>query len=372
LKVHAPNDFAKHIGRGGIYRILVCRPNHRLGNAILLTPLVAELEHLYKGAEIDLVVEGDASAEIFSSFFSVNRIHCLPRHGFKHPLAFLAMLLDIRKTDYDLIVDPCLGSGFSRALTRILRGRRKIGFTDRPANCGLTHPVPLSAAPRHMAKRAISLVRRVTPLEGHDSTEFPSLDIRLTEMERAHGKSVIGSLLASSQQAGSNAVIGIFANATGAKCYPKAWWTELIAALKAQNPCCSIIEIIPMHGRSMLDSQWPGYYSTNIRRMGAVMSAVDLMISADCGVMHLAVASKVATVGMFCVTDEAVYGPYGSRSSPLLTQGKSASETARSIVENFHELLGAQAGFFPSATQEAPTWKAADDAAGSPLGARSY
>jgi len=370
IEVHATNDSAAQIGRSGIYRILVCRPNHRLGNAILLTPLIAELERLYKGAEIDLVVEGDASAEIFSTFFSVNRIHCLPRRGFKHPLAFLAMLLDIRRTEYDLIVDPCVGSGFSRALTRVLRGRRKIGFTDQPANSGLTHPVPLSAAPRHMAKRAISLVRRVTPLEGRDPTEFPGLDIRLTELERVHGKSVIGSLLASSRQTGSNAVIGIFANATGAKCYPKAWWTELIAALKAHDPDCSIIEIIPMHGRSMLDSQWPGYYSTSIRRMGAVMSAVDLMISADCGVMHLAVASKVATVGMFCVTDEAVYGPYGSRNSPLLTPGRSASEAARSIIGNFSELLGPQADP-PRATQEPSSWNAPDNAA-SPLGVPSH
>jgi heptosyltransferase III len=371
LKVHAPNDSAPQIRRDGIYRILVCRPNHRLGNAILLTPLIAELERLYQGAEIDLVVEGHASTGIFSTFFSVNRIYCLPKRGFKHPLAFLAMLLDIRKTAYDLIVDPCVGSGFSRALTRILRGHRKVGFSDKPTNSGLTHRVPLSAAPRHMAKRAISLLRWVTPLDARDSTEFPSLDIRLTDMERAHGKSVIGSLLASSQQTHANAVIGIFANATGAKCYPKAWWTELIAALKALDPRCSIIEIIPMHGRSMLDSQWPGYYSTSIRRMGAVMSAVDLMISADCGVMHLAVASKVSTVGMFCVTDEAVYGPYGSGSSPLLTQGQSASETARSIVDNFHELLGSQAGLFQLTTQDATTWKTPDKAAGSALGAQS-
>jgi ADP-heptose:LPS heptosyltransferase len=280
------------------------------------------------------------------------------------------MLFDIRKTEYDLIVDPCVGSGFSRALTRILRGHRKVGFSDQPTNSGLTHRVPLAAAPRHMAKRAISLLRRVTPLEARDSTEFPRLDIRLTDMERAHGKSVIERLLASSQQTG-NAVIGIFANATGAKCYPKAWWTELIAALKAHNPGCSVIEIIPVHGRSMLDSQWPGYYSTSIRRMGAVMSAVDLMISADCGVMHLAVASRVATVGMFCVTDEAVYGPYGAGSSPLLTRGQSASDTARSIVENFRGLPGSQPDFSLLATPQAHAWKAAGDAADSALGAWS-
>jgi len=33
------------------------------------------------GAEIDIVAEGNAAAEIFSSFFSVNRIYCLPKRG---------------------------------------------------------------------------------------------------------------------------------------------------------------------------------------------------------------------------------------------------------------------------------------------------
>ncbi|HEY8682068.1 MAG TPA: glycosyltransferase family 9 protein, partial [Rhodanobacter sp.] len=147
-----------------------------------------------------------------------------------------------------------------------------------------------------MAKRAVSLSRWHGAGKDDAAAEFPMLDIRLTELERAHGKSVIRDLLAASPQPRATGVIGIFVNATGAKRYPKAWWAELIAALKALCPCCGMVEIIPTHGKSMLDSQWSGYYSTSIRRMGAVMSGVDLMISADCGVMHLAVASKVPTV----------------------------------------------------------------------------
>lgn len=339
MNVSFPDGRAGQIGREGIYRILVCRPNHRLGNALLLTPLIAELERLYKGAEIDIVAEGPAAAEIFASFFSVNHVYCLPKRGFKHPLAFLAMLRQIRQTRYDLIVDPCVGSGFSRALTRLLRGRRKIGFSDTPARSGLTHAVPLAAAPRHMARRAVSLVRWLTPLEAHESAAFPVLDIRLTEVERAHGRAVIRELLAASSQSRAAVVVGVFANATGAKCYTKAWWNELVAELKALSPHASVVEIVPMHGHSMLDAHWPGYYSTSLRRMGAVMSAVDVMISADCGVMHLAVASQAPTVGLFCVTDDAVYGPYGAGNGSLRTRGQSAAETAGRIVENFAGLL---------------------------------
>ncbi|MEO5830044.1 MAG: hypothetical protein ABIQ36_05695, partial [Rhodanobacter sp.] len=33
----------------GIHRVLVCRPNHRLGNSVLISALIAEIEALYPG-----------------------------------------------------------------------------------------------------------------------------------------------------------------------------------------------------------------------------------------------------------------------------------------------------------------------------------
>jgi heptosyltransferase III len=341
------------IPRKGIFRILVCRPNHRLGNTILLTPLISELERQYKGTEIDIISEGKIAEEIFATFFSVKNIFCLPRRGFKHPIAFLGLLNHVRKTTYDLIVDPCVGSGFSRALTKLLKGRYKLGFSDKVAGSGLTHAVPEAVAMRHMAKRAVNLLRWSPMQPLTDEGGYPSLDIRLTEKEHAQGHQAICELLCVSQQTRTPPVVGIFANATGAKRYPAEWWSEFIATFKELSPRSSIIELIPMHGRSMLGGEWPGYYSSDIRRMGAVMAGMDLLISADCGVMHLAVASKVPTVGMFCVTDASVYEPYGMGSCPLLTQGLSAQEAARQVVASFPALLG-QAGSSGSGASGVP------------------
>jgi ADP-heptose:LPS heptosyltransferase len=64
------------------------------------------------------------------------------------------------------------------------------------------------------------------------------------------------------------------------------------------------------------------------------------MITADCGVMHLAVASCVPTVGMFCVTDASVYAPYGRGNSSLPTQGLTAREVACRVVAAHPDLLG--------------------------------
>ena len=317
----------------GIYRILVCRPNHRLGNTLLLTPLIAELECRFKGAEIDILSEGQIAAEVFFTFFSVKNIYCLPRRGFKHPFAFLSLLFRIRKTRYDLIIDPCLGSNFSRAMTKFLHGRYKLGFDDRISGSGLTHAVPHSVAMRHMAKRAINLVRWIGRRSDDDGAEFPSMDIRLTVHEHEQGRRQLAGILSNAARTVTRPLVGIFANATGAKRYPQVWWREFIATLLQRLPRASIVEFVPMHGKSMLDSAWPAYYSSDIRRMGAVMAAVDLMVSADCGVMHLAVASGVPTVGLFCVTDPAVYEPYGHESGALQTGDVSARECADRIVD---------------------------------------
>ncbi|RUL69426.1 glycosyltransferase family 9 protein [Dyella choica] len=329
--------------RDGIHRILVCRPNHRLGNMLLMTPLIAELERQYKGAEIDVVAEGPLAADVFATFFSVKHIYCLPRRGFKHPLSFLSLIFRIRRTRYDLIIDPCIRSGFSRTLTRLFRGRYKLGFNAKRASATLTHIVPETMAPHHMAQRPVALARWHATPASNESLGFPAMDIRLTADERACGRAVVRELLTQQSQRTVRCAVGIFADATGRKCYPAEWWNEFLATLRESSPHCAMVEIVPMHGRSMLASRWPSYFSSSIRRMGAVMAAMDLMISADCGVMHLAVASQVPTMGLFCATDVKVYGPYGARNSSLRTCDMSAQEAARCVMEAFADLFGAPA-----------------------------
>jgi len=312
---------------------------------ILVTPLIAELERLYKGAEIDIVAEGNAAVDVFQTFSSVRHIYCLSRRGFKHPFVFLSKILRIRRTHYDLIIDPCLGSGFSRLLTRLFKGRRKLGFDDGGVRRrrGMTHLVPASMAPHHMAKRAVMLVRWYASRRMDEAEYFPPLDLRLTAAEKRHGEQLIRDLVVTSDQPSKGGVIGLFAEATGKKRYCQAWWNDFVAALRIANPEGRLVEIIPVHGRSMLNSTWPGYYSTSIRCMASAMAGVDMMISADCGVMHLAVASGTPTIGMFSVTDAKIYGPYGSHNAHLLTQGMSPQQAAKAVADLYRESLRVRA-----------------------------
>jgi ADP-heptose:LPS heptosyltransferase len=320
--------------RRGIYRILICRPNHRLGNTLLLTPLISELEERYQGAEIDIVSEGDIAEDVFKGFFSVKRVFCLPRRGFKHPIAILRTVFRIRRTRYDLIIDPTLRSGFGRALTWFLRGRFKLGFSDRRTR-SLTHAAPYAVAGRHMAQRPVNLVRWAARSIPTTSQFYPPLAIHLTQDERAEGATVVAALTARPAREDNGPIIGIFGNATGAKRYPEAWWMDFMATLQGALPQASIIEIVPAHAQSMLREARPGYYSSDIRRMAAVLAGLDLFITADCGVMHLGAATGVPTIGLFKATVLDVYEPYGGRNTGLDTADASGGDTALRVIERF-------------------------------------
>ncbi|MDY1549811.1 glycosyltransferase family 9 protein [Luteibacter sahnii] len=316
--------------RAGIYRILVCRPNHRLGNTLLLTPLIDELRQLYPGAEVDIVSEGDIAHDVFEDWFNVRQVFCLPRRGFKHPIAFLRTLGKIRRTRYDMIVDPVLRSGFSRTLTRLVPARYKLGFSDVPTNV-LTHAAPTAIAGAHMAQRPVNLVRWAAGVD--TSRAHPPLRLFLSGAEKAEGRRVVDALIPPANGDEPGLRIGIFGNATGSKRYGAPWWAEFMGTLGPALPTARTLELIPAHGTSMLGTRWPGYYSSDIRRMAAVLAALDVFITADCGVMHLAVAAGVPTIGLFRATVLDVYIPYGHGNTGIHTGDANGRDTARRVLD---------------------------------------
>jgi ADP-heptose:LPS heptosyltransferase len=63
-------------------KILICRPNPRLENQLLITPLLQEVITTFPECEIDLFVNG-LSPIIFKNYTNVNRIIQLPRSPLK-------------------------------------------------------------------------------------------------------------------------------------------------------------------------------------------------------------------------------------------------------------------------------------------------
>ena len=315
-------------------RILICRPNGRLGNALFLTPLLREIETTFPGAEVDILTAYPQAPEIFCEFANVRTLHQLPRLGVRHPLQMLAVFLRAREAVYDLIIDPCRKSRSARFWAWSMRGHRKVGFVSKSWISGLIANIAAQEAPPHMGHHPVYLFRHAVKDEAHQSEgAIPLLDIHLTDAERRFGIQKIQQFCGAARRDGP--LISVFANATGEKRLPATWWESMFINLIEALPGARILEIVPAEGGARL-RQHTGYFSTSLRRMAAVISATDCFVSGDCGVMHLAASTGTPTIGLFTVTDPALYEPYGANNTGLRIDEDSPARVADRIVRHIH------------------------------------
>ena len=114
----------------GIHRVLVCRPNHRLGNSVLISPLIAEIETLYPGAEID-ILGSHATACLYDNRFSVHEVFVLPQKIARHLWVSIRALRALRRCHYDLAIDACHGSQSGRIALACRTRDTSWGFRTR-------------------------------------------------------------------------------------------------------------------------------------------------------------------------------------------------------------------------------------------------
>ncbi|ODV10505.1 MAG: glycosyl transferase family 9 [Rhodanobacter sp. SCN 68-63] len=289
----------------GVHRILVLRPNHRLGNTLLVTPLLSELERHFPGAEVDVVTGCEAAGEVFAGFRQVRRIHQLTRRPGHHPLRLLRLLHELRRSRYDLAIDCVRGSRSGRWLAQWSGARQWLAPPADTRELEQADPAWRDAWARscgHFALDAVHVLRCALGVPEVAATNPPRLRIALRDDERAAGAATLTNLLGTPAQAPRRGrVLAIFPNATGSKRLP--------------------------------DGRFPAFYSSDVRRMAALIAACDAYISADCGVMHLACASGTPTLGLFTRPNLARYRPYGPHDGAVaVDEGADAALTAGSAI----------------------------------------
>ena len=311
--------------------ILICRPNTRLGNTLLLTPLVEEIEATLPNARVDVLSGCPAAHEVFQAFSGVCRVYELPLRGVRHPLRYLLTLLRVRRIQYDLILDPSPNSWTSRFLTRWLTGRVKVGFITPRKRRGVDVSIPFKEAPRHMGAYPVYLLRRaVLDLDVEAArVDDAKLGIRLTEAERTFGKEQLARLAGEGH---SGPVVVVATHATGAKRFALEWWRHMIQGLERRLPGARIIEIRPPGGTASL-AELPGYASRHVRQVAAVIEAASCFVCADSGLMHLGAATDTLTVGLFKVTLPALYAPRRGKSCAVIARDDSPGEVSERVAQ---------------------------------------
>src|SRR5579863_6242077 len=183
------------LGAEDIHRILVLRPNHRLGNILLLTPLITELERTFPGAEIDVLAAGDAAHEVLANFFRVRHVHTLPHYIIRHLIAVLKTIVALRRSRYDLVIDPSANSNSNRVLLAWIKPRGAIGNPSPGSRADANWARIMFSAPRHLATLPVFLLRHaLTSSRKVDEIHYPALDIRLTRIERRAGQKILNAL----------------------------------------------------------------------------------------------------------------------------------------------------------------------------------
>jgi ADP-heptose:LPS heptosyltransferase len=310
--------------REEVRRILVCRPNSRLGNQLLITPLIQELSDTFPNATIDLFIRGNLAPILFERYDSVNRIIKLPPKPFKELGKYIGVWLSLRKERYDITFNAASASSSGRISACFARARFK--FPDNPKN------VPVNPGQEHVAKFPVfSLRKALIPLGIPDEEKpVPEMNIKLSPLELSNGKKVLDSIVPHPEKE----TICIYTYATGGKCYPKAWWKEAYDRLTAKyGSTYNIIEILPKENVSQIDFQAPAWHSLDIREMTAVIANAKAFISADCGVMHLAGAAHTPTAGLFSHTSLNGYRPYNAGSIAIDTNTAGFDEIMNMLIE---------------------------------------
>lgn len=316
-----PGTITSKVKPGEIRNILVNRPNKRLGNMLLITPLLQELIHNFPHCKIDLFVKGGLAPIVFKNYKQVNTIIRLPKKPFKELAKYIGVWFTIKQKKYDLVINVDKVSSSGRIATKVARGTYKF-FGDENES-------KLSGLPdgSHMAKRPVYLLRENLELPVTDySDEIPSLNIRLSEPEIKNGKAILEKYVPADKP-----TISIFTYATGAKCHSPEWWKSFYTALEKELPGYNFLEILPAENVSQLNFSIPSYHSMDIREIASVIANTRLFIGADSGMMHLASASLTPAIGLFNVTNMLVYEPYGNGSMGINTSETSLPEMLKTI-----------------------------------------
>ena len=305
-----------------IKKILITRPNHRLGNLLLITPLVQEVVTTFPNCEIDLYVKGGLAPIIFKNYENINVIIELPKKPFKNIVEYIKVWFKIKTKHYEIVINVDKNSSSGRLSTKIANAKYKyFGEINKEIQSHYKDH-------EHIAKYPIYGFRSFLSKIGFKKNEnkIPSLDLKLSVEEETEGRKIIQNLVKNNKK-----TISVFTYATDDKCYSESWWKEFYDRLKTEYKDYNIIEVLPVENRSQIGFLAPTFYSKDIREIGSVIAGTAVFIGADSGIMHLANASQTPTIGLFSRANNKKYQPYNNRSQAINTNNTNVNDWIKII-----------------------------------------
>ncbi|MDT0635874.1 glycosyltransferase family 9 protein [Spectribacter hydrogenoxidans] len=306
-------------------RILVCRVNRRLGNTVLLTPLLQSLAATFPSARVDVLIQGQYNGRLLCGLPGVDKIIELPTSPGILLWKIIPLIVSLRWRRYDLAVDPNGHSLSNRVAMLCAAARYRLGFASPDQCLRLTHAVTVPPENVHMGLEPLALLAAISD-PAPTRIEHLAVGMSDSERERAsiHLKEAIGSPC-------QKTIFGFFAHATGDKELSEHWWVEWCREVRTLHPEAILVQIV-RPGCEAVSSEVVAIGTENLRELAAMITQFDRFIAADSGPMHLAAACGVPVLGLFKTTPPGLFAPLGPECG-FLNAPLAPAEAAKALIQ---------------------------------------
>lgn len=295
-----------------IHRILLVRPNFRIGSLLISSALLPALHERFPDAQVDYLGT-DTTASLLKNY-PVVRTFLMSRSFILRPWAFLGMFWRLRKMKYDLAIDPSLGS-FSAVLYMWLSGARYRMGGGRWA-AGLCNIAVNKKKGGHAYDGVVCLAQAL---------EVPVRDHPYYPVTPAESRKAIASLagLNLADERGPFPFIALFVGGHQDKRWPNESWIDFAGKLRDAGARGLVLlgpEEIHLGPtiRQLLAGAVPVLDPLPLRDFAAVLQQARLVVTPDSGPMHLAVALDVPTVAILQQESSRKFAPRGLQDVVLI------------------------------------------------------
>jgi ADP-heptose:LPS heptosyltransferase len=275
-------------------RILIVRQDNRLGNLILIEPLLKTLRGHFPQAHLALVV-GELFADLYVPGSLVDEVIVFPQFKLaKNPLLLFGWLRNLRKHRWDLAIDsahPRTISVTNLLLVGASKARWRLGFVRHGSERFLNLTVPASE-PRSYIEEQLLLLR---PLG-------ITTDISTPHLELVPGHEAIARQFRKVMNLSNEEHLsGFWIGGRGDKRWPMEEFLRLYRQFEEEIPRRYSPILLSGPAETIPTDSGIRHYKFNgpIWELGACLKTLDWFLSADSGPRHFAVALGVPSIGLF-------------------------------------------------------------------------
>jgi heptosyltransferase-3 len=298
---------------GDVRRILLVRPNFRLGNALITSPLVMALRTRFPAARLDYL--GGEGTLVVLDHLPVDECIVMSRGFVLRPWRFVALFLELRRRRYDLAIEGAMGS-FSGGLYVWLSGaRHRLGVPRRNERLLDVRLPPTPVAHAYDGPRAFA---------AHLGVACADRPVWVTsDAERRAAGQLLARLGLAAPDGLPRPFAALFVGGHGAKRWPTAHWADLARQLAADGVAPVLFAGPEEAGaverlRALAGAGVIVVEPQPLRTFAAVLGAATLVVTPDSGPMHLAAAVGTPVVAVLASPGSTFFAPRGPGDVALL------------------------------------------------------